>query len=97
MHASVARRSLGALIPPKIATPGAVSSGSTSARTANVVEFYSRLPKGSASASYNNSIKNKYFNQARGTALGYTVVGMFVMGYSISYYLHLRHHKTGHH
>ncbi|WVQ85479.1 hypothetical protein IAT38_007644 [Cryptococcus sp. DSM 104549] len=100
MLPSAARRSLAGLIPPKIATPGAVSSGSTSARTAQVIDFYSRLPKGPKPASERvGGIKGRYFEgkNASGKPILVTLATLFLLGYTIDYQMHLKHHKNGHH
>ncbi|KDN35326.1 hypothetical protein RSAG8_11660, partial [Rhizoctonia solani AG-8 WAC10335] len=96
MHASLVRRSLGTLIPPKIATPGIVSGGSGS--MSSVVDFYSKLPKGPAPPS-GNSIKARYFDgkNASGKPFVATIVGLFLFGYTIDYNMHLKHHKNNHH
>ncbi|CAD6573755.1 MAG: ATP synthase f chain, mitochondrial precursor [Tremellales sp. Tagirdzhanova-0007] len=100
MFPSAIRRSLGSLIPPKIATPGAVSSGTTSTRTADVIAFYSKLPKGPRPASeIGRGIKARYFEgkNASGMPVLVTIFTLFCIGYTVQYNLHLKHHKTGHH
>ncbi|KAK1927869.1 F1F0-ATPsyn F [Papiliotrema laurentii] len=100
MYPSAVRRSLAGLIPPKIATPSAVSSGSTSARTAQVVDFYSRLPKGPIPAAQRaKGLRGRYFegNNASGAPLLATIIILFGLGYTIDYNMHLKHHKNGHH
>ncbi|TXT04645.1 uncharacterized protein COLE_07464 [Cutaneotrichosporon oleaginosum] len=65
MFATAARRTLTGLVPPKIATPGAVSSGTTSARTQAVIDFYSKLPKGPLPASERaGGLRGKFFEGA---------------------------------
>lgn len=91
MFASAARRSLTGLIPPKIATPGAVvrfvvclartpgapdnsevltsqSSGTTSARTQAVIDFYSKLPKGPATE-VSGGLRGRYFEGKNASGL----------------------------
>ncbi|RSH85835.1 ATP synthase f chain, mitochondrial precursor [Apiotrichum porosum] len=100
MFATAARRSLSGLIPPKIATPGALSSGSTSARTQSVVDFYSKLPKGPIPASEQvGGVRGKFFEgkNASGKPLLATIFILFGIGYTIDYQMHLKHHKNGHH
>ncbi|KAI9634545.1 F1F0-ATPsyn F [Dioszegia hungarica] len=100
MFASSVRRSLGGLIPPKIATPGAVSSGGTSARTASVIEFYSKLPKGPKPESERpGGLRGRYFEgkNASGAPFLATILILFGLGYTIDYNMHLKHHKNGHH
>ncbi|KAE8540117.1 hypothetical protein D1P53_004055 [Cryptococcus gattii VGV] len=100
MLPTAARRSLAGLIPPKIATPGAVSSGTTSARTAQVIDFYSKLPKGPKPASQKvGGIKGRFFEgkNASGAPILATLGTLFLIGYTIDYNMHLKHHKHGHH
>ncbi|KAI5477889.1 hypothetical protein MNV49_005782 [Pseudohyphozyma bogoriensis] len=99
---SVAR--LASLIPPKIAVPSTGSAQATAARMGKVVEFYSKLPKGSLPKSSPglNPIaryKAKYFEgpNASGAPLVHAIVGLFFIGYTIDYQMHLKHHKNGHH
>ncbi|CAE6395058.1 unnamed protein product [Rhizoctonia solani] len=97
MHASLVRRSFGSIIPPKIATPKIVSGGS-GASMSSVVDFYSKLPKGPAPPS-GNGIKARYFDgkNASGKPFVAAIVGMFLLGYTIDYNMHLKHHKNNHH
>ncbi|KAH7337280.1 mitochondrial F1-F0 ATP synthase subunit F of fungi-domain-containing protein [Rhizoctonia solani] len=85
MHASLVRRSLGSLIPPKIATPKIVSGGS-GASMSSVVDFYSKLPKGPAPPA-GNGIKARYFDgkNASGKPFVAAIVGLFLFGYTIDY------------
>ncbi|KZT22817.1 hypothetical protein NEOLEDRAFT_1180566 [Neolentinus lepideus HHB14362 ss-1] len=95
MHASLVRRQLGGLVPPKVATPSILSSGQ-GAGLAPLVQFYSKLPKGSASAPAGFSIKARYFNgkNASGKPLVALLLGMATIGYTIDYNTHLKHHKN---
>ncbi|KAG9090433.1 ATP synthase f chain, mitochondrial precursor [Ceratobasidium sp. 392] len=97
MHASLVRRSLKTLIPPKIATPGTVSGGNAASMAA-VVDFYSKLPKGPAPPS-GSGIKARYFDgkNASGVPLVVAIVSLFGLGYTIDYNMHLKHHKNNHH
>ncbi|KAB5590933.1 F1-F0 ATP synthase subunit F domain-containing protein [Ceratobasidium theobromae] len=85
MHASLVRRSLKTLVPPKIASPGIVSGGS-GASMASVVDFYSKLPKGPAPPS-GSGLKARYFDgkNASGKPFVATIVGLFLLGYTIDY------------
>ncbi|TIA83267.1 hypothetical protein E3P98_00887 [Wallemia ichthyophaga] len=90
MFATHARQGLKNLVPPKIATPGAVSGSEGGARMNSVIEFYSKLPKGNA-APKSSGIKGKYFdgsNSSR-TPLLATIGGLFLFGYTLDYNLHL--------
>ncbi|EDR01727.1 uncharacterized protein LACBIDRAFT_295540 [Laccaria bicolor S238N-H82] len=94
MHASLIRRQLGGLVPPKIATPKLVSSGS-GASLGPLVEFYSKLPKGEATPRV-SGIKGRFFTgkNASGTPLVALIVGLFGIGYTIDYNMHLKHQKN---
>ncbi|KDQ51564.1 hypothetical protein JAAARDRAFT_41019 [Jaapia argillacea MUCL 33604] len=95
MHASLVRRQLGNLIPPKIATPSILSSGQGAGLTP-LVEFYSKLPKGRAATSAVGGLKARYFNgkNASGAPVVATIAGIFLLGYTIDYHMHLKHHKN---
>ncbi|EPQ54882.1 hypothetical protein GLOTRDRAFT_77677 [Gloeophyllum trabeum ATCC 11539] len=95
MHASLVRRQLGGLVPPKIATPSILSSGQ-GAGLAPLVQFYSKLPKGPAPSTAGYGIKARYFNgkNASGKPLLVLIFGMATIGYTIDYNMHLKHHKN---
>ncbi|KAG8949177.1 ATP synthase f chain, mitochondrial precursor [Tulasnella sp. 424] len=99
MRPTLARRALANLVPPKIATPSSVATGGTSASTASIVEFYSKLPKGPLPSSASSGIRARYFDgkNASGKPLVAFIGGMMVFGYTIDYHMHLKHHKHGHH
>ncbi|OSX57098.1 hypothetical protein POSPLADRAFT_1174569 [Postia placenta MAD-698-R-SB12] len=95
MQPTLIRRQLGGLVPPKIATPSILSSGS-GAGLGPLVNFYSKLPKGPAPASAFGGIKARFFNGKNASAvplLG-AVLGIFALGYTIDYQMHLKHHKN---
>ncbi|KLO04757.1 hypothetical protein SCHPADRAFT_917890 [Schizopora paradoxa] len=93
MHASLVRRQLGTLIPPKVATPKSLSGGSGASLTP-LVEFYSKLPKGSAPTSASGGIKGRYFEGKNATAapLAFTMLALFGLGYTIDYHKHHKNH-----
>jgi len=95
MHASLVRRQLGTLIPPKIATPRSISGGGGAALTP-LVEFYSKLPKGSAPTSASGGIKARFFEgpKAGPGPLVFTMLALFGFGYTLDYHMHLKHHKN---
>ncbi|PCH40451.1 hypothetical protein WOLCODRAFT_24111 [Wolfiporia cocos MD-104 SS10] len=95
MQPTLIRRQLGGLIPPKIATPSILSSGS-GAGLGPLVNFYSKLPKGPAPAPAVRGLKERYFNGKNASAapLLWTIVGLFTLGYTIDYQMHLKHHKN---
>ncbi|PWN48704.1 hypothetical protein IE53DRAFT_389082 [Violaceomyces palustris] len=87
-------------IPPKIATPKSVSGpGGSSERMEAVVNFYKSLPKGPAPVRRGGGIKARYFDgkNASGAPIVVGLFTMFLIGYSIDYATHLRHHKNNHH
>ncbi|PRQ71825.1 Mitochondrial F1-F0 ATP synthase subunit F of fungi-domain containing protein, partial [Rhodotorula toruloides] len=91
---------LAALIPPKLASPSAIGAPSSAARMAKVVEFYSALPKGPApkkrvGASPFARYKARYFDGPNASAAPFLHVigGLFLLGYTIDYNMHLKHHK----
>ncbi|TFK68440.1 hypothetical protein BDN72DRAFT_821241 [Pluteus cervinus] len=94
MHASLVRRQLGGLVPPKIATPTLVSGGS-GAGLGPLVDFYSKLPKGNGAARV-SGLKGRLFSGARasGTPIVAVIVGIFAVSYTIDYNMHLKHHKN---
>ncbi|KAI5120452.1 hypothetical protein M0805_008499 [Coniferiporia weirii] len=94
MYASLARRQLSSLIPPKVATPKSLSGGSN-AGLAPLVEFYSKLPKGSAPTSASSGgLRGRYFESANASAkpLVFTILGIFALGYTIDYNKHHKNH-----
>lgn len=97
MHSTLARRALGNLVPPKIATPASVSGGSAAA-LAPLVQFYSKLPKGPApkragsAGAWLLNAKN-----ASGKPILATIASLMILGYTIEYQMHLKHHKNHHH
>ncbi|TFK48827.1 hypothetical protein OE88DRAFT_1737592 [Heliocybe sulcata] len=95
MHASLVRRQLGGLVPPKVATPSILSSGQ-GAGLAPLVQFYSKLPKGPAPPPSAFSIKERYFNgkNASGKPVLALIFGLFGIGYTIDYNMHLKYHKN---
>ncbi|KIM36563.1 hypothetical protein M413DRAFT_289032 [Hebeloma cylindrosporum] len=97
MHATLIRRQLGNLIPPKVATPKLVSGGS-GAGLAPLVNFYSKLPKGEITPRV-GGIKGRYFSgaNASGKPLVALIVGNFVISYTLDYNMHLKHHKNNIH
>ncbi|KAJ7509485.1 mitochondrial F1-F0 ATP synthase subunit F of fungi-domain-containing protein [Mycena galericulata] len=97
MHASPLRRQLNGLVPPKIATPGLVS-GNSGGGLGPLVDFYSKLPKGHAPARM-RGLKARYFsgkNASAAPVLG-IIGGLFLIGYTLDYQLHLKHHKNNAH
>ncbi|KAF5391197.1 hypothetical protein D9757_003144 [Collybiopsis confluens] len=94
MRASLIRRQLGGLVPPKIATPKSVSGGSGEG-LGPLVNFYSKLPKGPATARI-SGLKGRLFagENASGVPLLALVAGLFGLGYTIDYHMHLKHHKN---
>jgi len=94
MHATLIRRQLGGLVPPKIATPRLVSGGSGDGLQP-LVNFYSKLPKGNSIAGV-GGIKGRYFSgpNASGKPLVALIFGIWAISYTIDYNMHLKHHKN---
>ncbi|GAA6017228.1 hypothetical protein JCM10207_002577 [Rhodosporidiobolus poonsookiae] len=91
---------LASLVPPKIASASAVGAAPSAARMNTVVGFYSALPKGPAAAkkvglSPLARYKARYFDGPNASAAPFlhVIVGMFLVGYTIDYNMHLKHHK----
>ncbi|GAA5839775.1 hypothetical protein JCM5353_003759 [Sporobolomyces roseus] len=91
---------LAALVPPKIASPSAIGAPQSAARMTRVVDFYSKLPKGSAPAKKAglnplSRYKARYFDGPNASAAPFlhAIVGLFLVGYTIDYNMHLKHHK----
>ncbi|KAK9472291.1 mitochondrial F1-F0 ATP synthase subunit F of fungi-domain-containing protein [Dipodascopsis tothii] len=99
----IAKRSLSTLIPPKIASAANLGSTPNAKRLTNVVGFYKALPRGAASPIKPKGpigwYKAKYFDgeKASGAPLLHAVLSILLLGYSLEYYTHLRHHKGGEH
>ncbi|KAH9982039.1 mitochondrial F1-F0 ATP synthase subunit F of fungi-domain-containing protein [Lactifluus volemus] len=86
MHASLVRRQLSGLVPPKIASPSILSAGKGADLTP-LVAFYSKLPKGPASEPAIRGIKARYFNgkNASASPIVVTFLAIFGLGYTIDY------------
>ncbi|CAI7569307.1 unnamed protein product [Penicillium palitans] len=91
----IARRGLSTLIPPK-----AIGAAQDAARMERVVTFYAGLPRGPAAAVKPTGLigryQARYFNgkNASGVPLIHAIGGILILGYSMEYYFHLRHHKN---
>ncbi|GFF42881.1 putative mitochondrial F1F0 ATP synthase subunit F [Aspergillus lentulus] len=95
----IARRGLSTLIPPKIASPNAIGAAKDAARMERVVNFYARLPRGSAPDVKPTGLigryQARYFGKNPSAApLAHAIGGILLIGYSMEYYFHLRHHKN---
>ncbi|RDX46097.1 hypothetical protein OH76DRAFT_1356483, partial [Lentinus brumalis] len=77
---------LGGLVPPKIATPSVLSSG-TGGGFGPLVNFHSKLPRGPAPSSASGGIKVRYFNGKNTSAAPvlFTILAIFGLGYTIDY------------
>ncbi|KAJ7049876.1 mitochondrial F1-F0 ATP synthase subunit F of fungi-domain-containing protein [Mycena amicta] len=98
MHASLIRPSLGGLVPPKIATPKLVS-GDSAGPLGPLVSFYSKLPKGPAPKPAMSGIKGRWFSGKNASAKPVLALigGLWLIGYTLDYQLHLKHHKNNAH
>ncbi|EAW18276.1 F1F0 ATP synthase subunit f [Aspergillus fischeri NRRL 181] len=90
----IARRGLSTLIPPK-----AIGAAKDAARMERVVNFYARLPRGSAPEVKPTGLigryQARYFGKNPSAApLAHAIGGILLIGYSMEYYFHLRHHKN---
>ncbi|KAJ7910416.1 mitochondrial F1-F0 ATP synthase subunit F of fungi-domain-containing protein [Mycena leptocephala] len=93
MHASLVRRSLSGLVPPKIATPKLVA-GDSAGPLGPLVAFYSKLPKGPAPVPAIRGLKSRFFtgkNASAGPALA-LIGGLFLVGYTMDYQQHHKNH-----
>ncbi|KAL2695832.1 hypothetical protein AAEP93_003132 [Penicillium crustosum] len=96
----IARRGLSTLIPPKVASPNAIGAAQDAARMERVVTFYAGLPRGPAAPVKPTGLigryQARYFNgkNASGVPLIHAIGGILILGYSMEYYFHLRHHKN---
>ncbi|KAH3900260.1 probable ATP synthase subunit f, mitochondrial [Saccharomycodes ludwigii] len=95
----IAKRALSTLIPPKIVSVKNLGAAPNSKRISNVVSFYKTLPQGSAPVVKPSGVigryKAKFFDgdNASGKPLLHLAGFILVMGYTIEYLTHLRHHK----
>ncbi|KAL4806422.1 mitochondrial F1-F0 ATP synthase subunit F of fungi-domain-containing protein [Aspergillus unguis] len=95
----IARRGLSTLIPPKIASPNAIGAAKDAARMDRVVNFYAKLPRGAAPEVKPTGLigryQARYFGSKPSAApLAHAIGGILILGYSMEYYFHLRHHKN---
>ncbi|CCC67738.1 hypothetical protein NCAS_0A11800 [Naumovozyma castellii] len=96
------KRALSTLIPPKVVSVKHLTAAPNAKRINNVVGFYKLLPQGPAPKINNLSgplgrYKAKYYDgeNASGKPLLHLIGAIVVLGYSMEYYFHLRHHKNG--
>ncbi|CCH58438.1 hypothetical protein TBLA_0A06460 [Henningerozyma blattae CBS 6284] len=101
-------RSLSTLIPPKIASAKNLSSTPGATRISNVIGFYKNLPQGPRPATTAKDIssfnlykkyKYRYFDGDNASAMPILHItgAIFLLGYSMDYFFHLRHLKEGGH
>ncbi|AET39663.1 F1F0 ATP synthase subunit f Ecym_4640 [Eremothecium cymbalariae DBVPG len=97
----ISKRALSTLIPPKIVSAKNLTSAGSAKRISNVVSFYKSLPQGPAQVVKPTNLigkyKAKYFDDenASGKPLLHLALFILGLGYSMEYYFHLRHHKSG--
>ncbi|KAJ6004337.1 hypothetical protein N7522_005982 [Penicillium canescens] len=88
------------LDPPKVASPNAIGAAQDAARMERVVNFYAGLPRGPAPTVKPTGLigryQARYFSgkNASGVPLVHAIGGILILGYSMEYYFHLRHHKN---
>ncbi|KAJ6122319.1 hypothetical protein N7512_004784 [Penicillium capsulatum] len=89
----IARRGLSTLIPPK-----AIGAAQDAARMERVVNFYAGLPRGAAPQTKATGLlgryQARYFSGKNASAIVHAIAGILILGYSMEYYFHLRHHKN---
>merc|ERR1712187_828904 len=96
----IARRGLSTLIPPKVASPNAIGAAQDAARMERVVTFYAGLPRGPAAPVKPTGLigryQARYFSGKNASAapLAHAIGGILIIGYSMEYYFHHRHHKN---
>ncbi|KAI9311400.1 mitochondrial F1-F0 ATP synthase subunit F of fungi-domain-containing protein [Dichotomocladium elegans] len=91
------------LIPPNVAAATKVTGAGKDAQLASLVSFYKNLPKGTVEAPKPTGLFGRYKaryidgDNASVTPLLHLIFGVFVIGYSIDYHFHLKHHKNVEH
>ncbi|KAI1365671.1 mitochondrial F1-F0 ATP synthase subunit F of fungi-domain-containing protein [Xylaria arbuscula] len=98
----IARRGLSTLIPPKVASPSAIGAAPDAVRMKRVVSFYEKLPRGPAPEIKASGLFGRYQAKHFGknpTAkpIVHAIALILVIGYPMTYYFHLRHHKNNAH
>ncbi|KAI0193829.1 mitochondrial F1-F0 ATP synthase subunit F of fungi-domain-containing protein [Astrocystis sublimbata] len=98
----IARRGLSTLIPPKVASPSAIGAAPDAIRMKRVVNFYEKLPRGSAPEIQPTGLFGRYQAKHFGknptaTPIIHAIALILVIGYPMTYYFHLRHHKNNAH
>ncbi|KAI0592805.1 mitochondrial F1-F0 ATP synthase subunit F of fungi-domain-containing protein [Biscogniauxia sp. FL1348] len=98
----IARRGLSTLIPPKVASPNAIGTAPDALRMKRVVNFYEKLPRGPAPEYEATGILGRYQAKHFGKnptikPVIHAVLLVFAVGYPMTYYFHLRHHKNNSH
>ncbi|KAK9475876.1 mitochondrial F1-F0 ATP synthase subunit F of fungi-domain-containing protein [Lipomyces japonicus] len=95
----IVKRGLSTLIPPKIASAQNLGAAPGAKRLANVVDFYKALPRGSAPEVKPSGLfaryRARYFDgkNASGAPLVHLIGALFLIGYTLDYQFHLKHHK----
>ncbi|KAI8875673.1 hypothetical protein K501DRAFT_263410 [Backusella circina FSU 941] len=91
------------LIPPNVAAATRLSGSAKDGQITQLVDFYKKLPKGTVQAVKPSGpfarYKARYIDgdNASVTPLLHLIFGVFVVGYTIDYHFHLKHHKNGVH
>ncbi|RYP74876.1 hypothetical protein DL771_002797 [Monosporascus sp. 5C6A] len=98
----VTRRALSTLIPPKVASPNAIGAAPDAVRMKRVVGFYEKLPRGPAPEMHPGGLfggyQAKHFGKNATNKPIFHWIGFLVLvGYPMTYYFHLRHHKNNAH
>ncbi|KAI2614308.1 mitochondrial F1F0 ATP synthase subunit F Atp17 [Hypoxylon fragiforme] len=98
----VTRRALSTLIPPKVASPNAIGAAPDAVRMKRVVNFYEKLPRGPAPKIQATGLLGRYQakhfgDNATAKPIIHAIGLLLVIGYPMTYYFHLRHHKNNAH
>ncbi|KAI5923655.1 mitochondrial F1-F0 ATP synthase subunit F of fungi-domain-containing protein [Camillea tinctor] len=98
----IARRGLSTLIPPKVASPSAIGTAPDALRMKRVVNFYEKLPRGPAPEHEATGILGRYQAKHFGKnptikPVIHAICLVLAVGYPMTYYFHLRHHKNNSH
>ncbi|KAK7203005.1 mitochondrial F1-F0 ATP synthase subunit F of fungi-domain-containing protein [Myxozyma melibiosi] len=97
----IVKRQLSTLIPPKIASASNLGAAPGAKRLASVVDFYKALPRGTPAkhkpTTFIERYSAKYFegDNASGLPLIHLTIALFLVGYTLDYQFHLKHHKKG--
>lgn len=88
-------RKISSVVPPKIASAGAIAPGKGLGNMSRVINFYQRLPRGAPAPAESKSFSDRYYQKYIATnssrPLIHLILFFLTTGYSLDYYFHLRH------